>query len=199
MKLIQKEAEEELYFEEDCPEHEYTENTYFSNAFLKHIVNEKETISGDLYGRIIHADLVRNALYEGMQADFFEELDEISQLCCNVAEHILSNPSNYLDVNTERILFLNRLSLSEGFNIRENEEEALNMLFNYADVIIYSFGSTELDDDFPETDEHYWIEYEQMLNDIGWEYDPVYGFYIKRKTRPKRTLLFEGPITRKRR
>lgn len=193
MKLIHKKSDDELYCEEEGIT--YEEDTYFSKRFQKRIINEQGEIIGDLYARIIDVEKIRGAIFEGEGSDFFFELDSISQLCCNVAEYILEIPIMHLKM--KNILFLNRLSLKEEVISRENEEKALNILFDYADMVIYSFGTTELDDDdFPERSDDYWAGYERMLNEMGWKYEPLPNFYIKQKTLPPKSILFEGFVKR---
>lgn len=90
-----------------------------------------------------------------------------------------SNKTNKNDING---FFLNRIYCKN--NTVENHKYFLKKLQETFDFIIYSFGSTELDDDFPidYTDDFYEIIEEQVLTiDNGWVKDKDVDFYIWRR------------------
>lgn len=110
-------------------------------------------------------------------SNFFLELDELSQLCCYLAEFIITNKLNFKGV--ERVYFLNNLNIQNKHLSMENEIEALAILHSKAEVVVYSLGSTELDDeDFPDRVESYWESHEQMIKDLGWKFDKTFNFYM---------------------
>jgi len=177
MQLIKRKSHEELSCEEEG--FEYEEYNYFSNLFINSIVDEHGQIIGDMYGRLIDGEKLIESINNDEQSNFFIEMDEISQLCCHMAEFILEHEEIFED--TKKILFLNRLSLKENYISTKNEEKALELVLKDMDVVVYSFGQTELDDDFPEQSDDYWDKYEEMLNCSGWHYIEEYEFYIKGK------------------
>ena len=171
MKLKNIANSEDLYINEEC---------YYISRFHMSILNNKGKKIGEVFGHLIDTEKVAADLKENSGSNFFIELDCISQLLCDCADYIINQFSLKTLQTTHNILFLNRLSLNKEYLSDEKEIEALNLLFEYAETIIYSFGRTELDDDFPEQDnDNYFDNYGTLLEQDKWNYNEKYGFYIK--------------------
>lgn len=170
MKLKSILQEDELYINREC---------YFIKRYHMAILDSKNKKIGEAFGHLIDTEKVATDIIESKGSNFFIELDCVSQLLCECAEYIINNIPLKKIKATNNILFLNRLSLDLEYISDENDLEALELLFENAEMIIYSFGYTELDDGFPFIDETYFNSYEALLKKSKWKYNEEYEFYIK--------------------
>lgn len=169
MKLIKSEYQGELYSE--------FERYHFIESYRIDIISDTNQKIGNITGHLVNMSRAQKDIQTGNGSNFFLELDEISQLCCNLAELIITNKSKFNGV--ERVYFLNNLNIQNEYLSMENEIKALKLLHSKAEVVVYSLGSTELDDeDFPERDEGYWENHEKMIRNLGWQYDETFNFFI---------------------
>lgn len=170
MKLKNIATEEDLYINREF---------YFFKSYHMEILDNKGKRIGDVFGYLIDTQKVANDIIKNQGSNFFIELDCESQLLCECAEYIIKKIPRKKIQDTNNILFLNRLSLDIEYISDENELAALDLLFEHAEMIIYSCGRTELDDDSPGRDNAYWRGYEKLLKSNDWKYSRIYDFYIK--------------------
>lgn len=169
MKLQKSSNTGDLYYEED--------GIYYTRPFRMDILTDKGKKMGELTGHLINMERVWMDIKRIDGSNFFVELDCISHLLSMAASYILEHKQNLKDIYN--VCFLNRITLDEEYVSPENEAKALDLLFEYAECVIYSLGSTELDDDFPEYNETYWNEHEELINKLNWVYNSQYNFYVK--------------------
>lgn len=172
MRLKSVANEDDLYVNEE---------SYFMKRYHMSVLDNSGKRIGEAFGHLIDTDKVANAITEDYESDFFVELDSSSLLLCECADYIINMLSLKKIKNTNNILFLNRLSLKKGSSSAKHQIEALDLLFENAETVIYSFGlgSTELDNDFPNYEYINPEKYKILLKDNGWEYLKEHGFYIK--------------------
>ena len=151
----------------------------FIERYCMDIFNEEQEVIGEVKGYVLKVDNIKLDFKLNNGRESFFTFDAISQLCCDVWEFLQSNPS--FIANEEKIYFLNRFSFHSEYNEASvRDQELLRILQKKMGGIIYSCGLTELDDDFPENPyDSYWTEHEEILLNIGWEYDEEYSFYVK--------------------
>ncbi len=170
MKLKNITNSEDMYINEEC---------YYIRRFHKSVLNNKGKKIGEVFGHIIDTEKVTNNLIENRGSDFFIELDCVSQLLCECADYIISQISLNRLKDMHNIIFLNRLSLDFEYSDDKNELEVFDLLFENAETIIYSFGRTELDDNFAEQENYNSYNHKKLLKETGWQYSKEYDFYLK--------------------
>lgn len=171
MKLRKSEYQGDLYYENKY---------FFTHPYRMDILDNKDKCIGEITGHIINTDIAAYDRENYNGKDFFYELDSLSELLCECHGFISQKISLERLKQLHNIIFLNRLSLYKEYRSKENEKKALELLFNHAEMVIYSYGSTELDDDFPTDEEDsYYDNYEDFLELSGWNFDETFNFYVK--------------------
>lgn len=172
MKLRKSSYQGDLYFDD---------RYYFTNPYRMDILDNKGKRMGEITGHIINTEALSYDIENNNGENSLYEFDALSELLLNCHQFILNKiPLNKLK-QLHNIIFLNRLSLDKEYQSMEYEKEALDLIFEHAEMVIYSFGYTELDDDFPDGDEDYYEIYEEFLHNSNWHCDEKFDFYIKEK------------------
>lgn len=117
------------------------------------------------------------------------ELAAVSQLCSELWWFLFEHKDELKEVSGE-FYFLNNFRLDE--DDLDTEKAALNLLKDKYNVIIYSFGNTEIFDEYAICLAEEWkLRHVQMLLQTGWSKENKMEYYIY--TNPK--TIFKSPIS----
>lgn len=163
MKLKNIIDEEDDFINEEC---------YFIKSYNVDILNNKGKKIGRAFGYLVDTQKVAADIIENEGSNFFIELDGISQLLCEYADYIIRKIPLKKIQSTHNILCLNWINLDSEYLCDKNEMEALELLFENAEMIVYSLDMNNFDDTYLRL-------YEKLLKHNEWKYYKEYGFYIK--------------------
>lgn len=161
--------------------------TYFIKRIWYDILDEStNTKIGIITGHKLNITDALESI-QSRNSEFFFELDDQSQLLCELAEYVTENASDFTD--NKKFYFLNNITFEKSHLSIENEQCVIQTLCELYDSVVYSFGKTELDDNTSEYEltEDYFSEHEKLFRKMNWFYDTHYSFFIYNKfnTNPK--------------
>lgn len=117
------------------------------------------------------------------------ELDAVSQLCSELWWFLFEHKDELKEVSGE-FYFLNNFRLDEGD--LDTEKIVLNLLKDKYNVIIYSFGNTEIFDEYAICLSEEWkLKHIQILLQTGWSKENKMKYYIY--ANPK--VIFRNPFS----
>lgn len=145
------------------------------------VINDDGTKIGNITGHRILMPYIKKDFENENGRNSFLEMDQHSQLLCNLWEYINSNFDKLTD--GRRVYFLNNISLLEDYNNIETHKNVLIEFLKNMDTIIYSLGSTELDDEYfnENLPEEYWEQLESSTKDLCMHYDQTFDFYLLKR------------------
>lgn len=167
MKLKQKRANADLY----C------EGAYYLCPYNAQIIDNNNTVIGEVVGHKVNIFRALENIEDNNGADYFFEADCMSQLLANCTSYVLYELPQTLLKRTPTILYLNRISIFEEKKTTLIHDKVLDLLIEQNGVVLYTFGSTELNDEFPENDKGDYKEYEKYLLNGNWTKEYKYGLF----------------------
>lgn len=187
MKLV--EIDEELTDEEELMLLEDEVPEFYATQYFD-IANDDGEKIGVITGRILFMEEIKQDIEDAGGRNFYIELDAESALLNEVAEFIQQNHGTFEP--SDSVYFLNNVHFFQTHFNKENYRAALKLVAEKYHTVIYSYGSTDLDDPYEfkgYSDADFEVE-KSVLEEEKWAYAENYNFYCR-----SNSLMLLAPAT----